>query len=171
MKPISWTYSEENVAIKFWCRFEIDRLTGCWFWKGRFSNAYGVLNISHKKSIKAHRLSYELFKGAIPVGMTIDHLCQNPSCVNPDHLEVVTQSENTLRGNGVRALADWKVINRSEMLIQAKKASLIAAEKQRAKTHCVHGHEYSPDNTYIVNGMRRCKACCKNRYYAAKSKA
>jgi hypothetical protein len=69
---------------------------GCWNWTAALRNGYGV--IGQKKSLLyAHRVSYELLVGLIPVGYQIDHLCRNRRCVNPAHLEAVTQQENIRR--------------------------------------------------------------------------
>ena len=69
----------------------------CWIWTG-FKNNSGYGQTSFKgKSWRAHRLLYYLFKGPIANGMTIDHLCQNKACVNPEHLQVVSSSENIAR--------------------------------------------------------------------------
>jgi len=71
--------------------------SGCWNWsKATDIKGYGFA-YWNGKTVRAHRLSYESFRGPIPAGMTIDHLCMNTSCVNPDHMEVVTAAENTSR--------------------------------------------------------------------------
>jgi len=71
--------------------------SGCWLWFGACNeNGYGIIT-RDKENIKAHRFSYERSKGAIPEKWEIDHLCRNKSCVNPDHLEVVTHGENRRR--------------------------------------------------------------------------
>lgn len=107
---------------------------GCWLWQRRIDvHGYGRLG----KRL-AHRLSYEAIIGPIPKGLTLDHLCRTPMCVNPDHLEPVTNRENILRGHGPSALAS------------------------RA-THCKHGHEFSADNTLICRGHRYCRACIRRR--------
>lgn len=70
---------------------------GCWVWTGSTnSRGYGQITIN-KKSKKAHRVMYELIRGTIPDGMELDHLCRVKSCVNPEHLEAVTHSENIKR--------------------------------------------------------------------------
>lgn len=70
----------------------------CWIWGGRFLGEYGrFYDKDTKIMIPAHRLTYEDAKGAVPDGLELDHLCFNPPCVNPDHLEAVTHYENMQR--------------------------------------------------------------------------
>jgi hypothetical protein len=109
--------------------------SGCWWWEGSKSNGgYGA--IRHEgSSYPAHRFVYEQLVGPIPEGLHLDHLCRNPACVNPDHMEPVTRSENVRRG--------------------------IAPALQRQKTHCPQGHPYAGDNLYInaASGSRVCRTC------------
>lgn len=87
----------------------------------------------------AHRAMYEAFVGPIPEGLTIDHLCRRPACVNPAHLEAVTMRENTLRAD-------------------------TASTRNAAKTHCLRGHPFDPENTGIGGkGERVCLACRRMR--------
>ena len=130
----------------------------CWKWQGsKSSNGYGIVrwNISDTgKAIQAHRFIYEMVKGKIPDGKVLDHLCKNTDCVNPDHLEPVSQRENILRGEGFAA-------------VQAK------------KTHCKRGHEFNEANTIITDGksgypIRKCRICYEARwrkYYVPKKRA
>ena len=117
----------------------------CWLWtKHITSNGYAQMRIGCKadndrKNVYAHRVSYEIYKGKIPNGLTIDHLCRVRSCVNPDHLEAVTLRENLARGETLAA-------------------------RNLAKTHCPRGHRYDDENTHTdKNGRRHCLACNRMR--------
>ena len=121
--------------------------TPCFVWQPyKDPNGYGEYHLDGKK-VGAHRWMYEQRFGPIPEGLVIDHLCRNPSCVNPDHLEPVTQQVNTIRGIGPAAM-------------------------NAQKTHCVHGHEFTVENTYTWNGMRECRCCRKlaQRAYRARQR-
>ena len=114
--------------------------SGCWLWMGYTSPAgYGVFAPNAEiRNKQAHRVAYELFRGPIPSGLVIDHLCRMRCCVNPDHLEPVTQRVNSQRGT----------------------SGAVAAARMRAKTHCPYGHPYSTENTLIEYGdKRRCRTC------------
>lgn len=88
--------------VRFWSK--VDQLTspeGCWPWLGhRMPRGYGQVRVGTTHWL-AHRVAYTLTFGPIPKGMVLDHLCRNTWCVNPDHLEVVTQRENLRRSREV----------------------------------------------------------------------
>lgn len=81
---------------RFWSK--VEKTDKCWNWTGSGVRGYGRIRIGNRM-VLAHRWSYENARGPIPSGKVIDHLCRNRACVNPEHLEVVTQSVNTLRGD------------------------------------------------------------------------
>lgn len=131
---------EGGVNASDWFRLadSIRRTPGCWEWLGHKANGYGRFSVNDRE-VQAHRLVYELFVGQIPEGLQIDHLCRNPGCVNPKHLEPVTQEENILRGESYCAIAT-------------------------RKTECKNGHPFTPENTRIrrrPNGrpFRTCVTC------------
>ena len=90
----------------------IKKTETCWIWIGCVKkNGYGMANIYDHPPDNAHRISYKLFKGDIPKGMQIDHLCRFKACVNPDHLEMVTQKENHRRNIGKIRKNPWTTTN------------------------------------------------------------
>ena len=128
----------QSIEARFWSGVNKQPDDGCWLFSS-CNDRYGYGRLQNcGRMIKAHRFSYELLVGPIPTGLTIDHLCRNPGCVRPDHLEAVSHRENVLRGVGIAA-------------------------KNAVKTHCPSGHHYSASNTYISKGKRSCKRCNRRR--------
>ena len=117
---------------RFYPKVAFDDKDKCWEWlAGKDDDGYGKFH-GHGGS---HRFSYELFRGKIPKGMHLDHLCRNPGCVNPWHLEIVTCRENIRRG-----------------------VSPVAVNA--ARTHCKHGHEFNAENTHVYQGVYgTCRMC------------
>lgn len=111
--------------------------SGCWLWFGPQRAGYGRLPMQHAYKTKmhtAHIVAYERFRGPVPAGHQLDHLCRVKHCVNPGHLEAVLLAEN------VRRSVPYRTYNR---------------------THCPNGHEYGvgDDNGLRTRGHRRCVIC------------
>lgn len=144
-------------ADRFWAK--VNKTDTCWIWTAAGARGgYGSFRSGGRKgrTYRAHRYAYELHYGPIAEGLHIDHTCHNTDpgcpggeaclhrrCVNPAHLEAVTCRENVLRAP-------------------------TAAGLNAAKTHCPQGHEYTPENTYMIkpsrtqrHGGRGCRACRK----------
>lgn len=123
---------------RFWAKVDKGGEGGCWLWTGATSVGYGRFNLDDRLGM-AHRISYELLIGPIPDGLHLDHLCRVTTCVNPAHLEPVTCRENIVRGVGPSAA-------------------------NAVKTHCIHGHEFTPENTHVRSrGARECRTCMRER--------
>ena len=131
---------------------------GCWLWSAYKNPAgYGRVRVKGRNWL-AHRLAWTVLVGEIPDGMVIDHYLMNGgsgrcsrACVNPEHMEVVTQGVNARRG--------------------------IQGLKRTIKTECRRGHEYTEANTYISpgKGLRQCRTCLslirRRRYLRDKGEA
>jgi hypothetical protein len=132
------------VLDRFWRKIAVAGPHDCWEWMGtRDHLGYGKFSIGGARKyggreVKAHAFAYEVIVGPIPEGLTIDHLCRNPGCVNPAHLEAVTHGENMRRGNGFSGL-------------------------NFRKTHCDRGHAFDRVNTRIkVDTRGRVHRACRN---------
>ena len=134
------TMVKDETQARFWARIDKDGpvpearpdLGPCWLWTGAVSAEGYACFLA---GVKAHRFAWELANGPVPEWLVIDHLCRVRHCLNPAHLEPVTNRENILRGEGPPA-------------------------QNARKTQCPTGHEYTPENTYrYPDGRRQCREC------------
>lgn len=136
----AWPVADEE---RFWPK--VEETDTCWLWTGILNHyGYGVFTVQ-ALNVPAHRWAYEYIRELIPDGMTLDHLCRVRNCVRPDHLEVVTNGENVLRGVSASAI-------------------------NARKTHCIRGHEFTEANTIVTPRKagrqrtgRRCRTCATAR--------
>jgi hypothetical protein len=131
-----------SLIERFWSK--VDKTGECWLWRGSVNGSgYGRFWLSANTYVMAHRFAYELEVGPISEGLHIDHVrsrgCRSRRCVNPAHLEPVTQLENTRRGGN------------------------------SAKTHCKNNHPLFGDNLRIVAGRRVCVTCSRERVRASRN--
>ena len=144
------------IEERFWAKVSPEPNSGCWLWIGAIGRGgYGELRTGRRGMLqaKAHRVAYELYKGPIPNGLQLDHLCRIPSCVNPYHLEAVTLAENIRRGLLGILSGQWK---RPEL---------------KRKSHCVHGHQLYGENLLVWRGLHLCRACRAAKWKRSKARA
>lgn len=122
-----------TTAERFWAK--VDKTSTCWLWTGhRAEYGHATFKLDGRNT-SAYRYAWEQLRGPIPDSLVLDHICRIPWCVNPDHLEPVTNGENVLRGIGPGAV-------------------------NKRKTHCKRGHEFAGDNLRITPaGYRNCREC------------
>lgn len=130
-----------------------DDIGPCVEWTGaKQRNGYGVRNVARdgrRRVLRAHRLAWEEAYGPIPTGMCVLHRCDNRACVRPSHLFI----------------GDYKS-NHDDMVSKGRDRGVCA--ENRAKTHCVRGHELSASNVRAYNGSRYCIQCQRDRHEVVK---
>ena len=123
----------------------LDKFTvtpGCWLWRGAItSTGYGHMKVGEHYE-KAHRIAWRFAYGVIPDGLQVCHRCDNPPCVNPDHLFLGTQVDN------LRDCYRKGRMPQFEPFIQS----------QRDVIACPHGHDYT-QHVYLWRGKRYCREC------------
>lgn len=129
--------SDLVARIEDW--IELIPFHSCWEWMGALNHSgYGRLSVKNRV-LRAHRVVYELLRGPIPTGFTLDHLCRNRSCVNPAHLEPVSIGENVMRVRTIPAA-------------------------NAARVECYRGHPFTAENTIVRTRpsgatYRTCRRC------------
>jgi hypothetical protein len=128
----------EKDKARFWAKVDTRGADGAWCWEweaARSEQGYGRFQFRYRL-LYAHRVSVALSGVTVPDGMVVDHLCRNPACVNPSHLDVVPPRVNSLRGDG--------------------------GAHNAVKVSCPRGRTYSTENTHVgADGKRRCRACSR----------
>jgi len=133
-----------NIIERFTKFVLVDPKTQCWNWQGgKHEYGYGQfqMKINGKwRAVQGGKAAWLIFRGVVPEGMQVRHKCDNPACVNPEHLELGTHKQNM----GDR---------------HTRKTHPFSA-----KTHCKNGHEFTPENTYLwvrssTNTVRKCRQC------------
>jgi hypothetical protein len=189
-------------TLSLWERFwtKVDASGDCWLWIA-FVDRHGhgsftALINGRKSSWRAHRLAWELLVGPIADGLTLDHLCRNRRCVNPDHLEPVPMGVNILRGVGpsainarkrvcIRGHDVWDLKRNGERVCRICKHEAYVARRgprrlspqeiNALKTECLRGHPFNDENTYWnlhagkKAATRHCRACL--RQWSARKRA
>lgn len=137
---------EDKMVIqeRFWSK--VNKTGGCWIWTGALNQkGYGRFAVG-RKSMPAHKVAWELVNGAWPVGKIGRHVCDNPSCVNPNHIIPGTIAENA--------------------------ADAVRRGRTAKKTECKKGHSLSGDNVETNGPLRRCRQCRRDaekaRYWLKK---
>ena len=146
---VATTTRRDPVAF-FWSKVEKSD-AGCWEWRGSLmKNGYASFVHDSPRKVLAHRYSWMLHNGPIPAGLLICHHCDNRRCVRPDHLFLGTTLDNM-----------------RDMIAKGRSGSGHA----RHWTHCVRGHEFTPENTKVRYNKRRCLTCSREENRLAKKLA
>ncbi len=139
------------------------RTQGCWMWvAGINSRGYGIFRT--EEQYLSHRTSFSIYKGIIPPDMCVLHSCDNPPCVNPNHLFLGSQADN---------IHDMNLKGRGNYMTGIRAAQVASQAARKAKVQCASGHKYTPENTYIWRGIRQCRICklsSLQRFYSRRKK-
>ena len=137
----SGVYERPSARARFEAKFDRGHPDACWPWRGAPSGGYGSFRTG-PAATTAHRFAYECYVRPLREGEVVDHVCRNPACVNPTHLEAVSMAENTVRGAGPGR----------------------ASAAGRARTHCKRDHPlFGPNLKRDSRGYRMCRSCQRDK--------
>jgi hypothetical protein len=139
-------YRDLTPEKAFWSK--VNKTAGCWLWtRPGWIDGYAQF-MTRRRRVYVHRFAYELTHGPIPPGLLVCHKCDVPLCVRPDHLFLGTPKDN---------------------ILDAVRKGRLHCQKI---THCPHGHEYTPENTYQNNhnNSRHCRECRRIEWRRARAK-
>lgn len=126
--------------------------SGCWEWQGyRTPFGYGTISLPGKRTVYAHRASWEVFRGAVPSGTCVLHSCDNPPCINPSHLFLGSRIDNNKDA----------VTKGRDAISKGTSGLPIGWKRMESRNRCPKGHRYSKKNTYFRPGTRArgCRLC------------
>lgn len=137
--------AKRDASLRFWEKVDKNGPMGCWVWTASKGwGGYGqfiMMQGKRGRPFLAHRVAWTWLRGDIPADLVLDHVCRNRACVNPEHLQPVTNAENILRGVSGSAV-------------------------NKRKTHCIRGHALTEDNIYRPPKRphtRQCRKCAALR--------
>jgi hypothetical protein len=131
----------QSITDRLLSKIRVNAETGCWIWTANKNNkGYGKLRVGDEKQY-AHRVAYELYRGPIPKGIVVCHRCDNPACVNPDHLFLGTQAENIadMMVKGRQRLTERRgTCNGNSKLSEADVVAIRSAENLKLRELAAH---------------------------------
>lgn len=182
------TLLDARLPPRFWSKVRVDD-AGCWRWVAAHDE-FGYARfgwLGHNRH--AHRVCYERLVGPVPPGLELDHLCRVRDCVNPSHMEAVTHHVNMvrslaptivtmhagvcLRGHAYVPGAPCRECARLNEAAFRRRRGVRTREQRKADAlarGCAHGHDWTPENTYVYRGWRHCRACARMKRAKARSR-
>ena len=153
MVDLTRHFNSRPAIDRFNAKWALNESNGCWEWtamrdRDGYGSMWGGKELGKEDNLRAHRVSWMLHRGELPDDKLVLHRCDNPRCVNPDHLFIGTGKDNI-----------QDALAKGRLHPNPANGCLAAAARQRAKTHCPKGHAYSGENLRVYSGNRYCREC------------
>lgn len=149
------------LPTRFWAKVRVDFVTGCWDWIGALNSVGRPCWSIQSRAVLAYRIAWEAFRGRIPAGMTVDHLCGNKVCVNPAHMEIVSRSVNSKRGR-----PEFRLVTAPEAVAPD------VVREVRDPNRCIWGHDLTVPGARTTNPYHgKCRVCKREQQAAWKARA